>query len=97
MSHSSLIAVPAALALALSCTVTAAQDKPTPPNAAKPATTLSKAAARDAQKVSQQTEEATARKAKQEAGKAGTAAAQPIAPVSERAYDGCSHAKGSDA
>ena len=97
MSHSLLIAVPAALALALACTVTAAQDKPTSTNAAKPATTLSKAAARDAQKVSQQTQDATARKAKQEADKAGTAAAQPIAPVSEQSYDGCHHAKGSDA
>jgi len=97
MSHSSVIAVPAALCLAVACTVTTAQDKPTSTNAAKPATTLSKAAARDTQKTSMQTQDAAARKAKQEAGKAGTAAAQPIAPVSERSYDGCHHAKDSDA
>ena len=97
MKHSALIAVPATLVLALTCTVTAAQDKQMSPNAVKPTTTLSKAAARDAQKTSAQTQDASVRKTKQETEKAGTAAAQPIKPVSEGAYDGCHHSKGSDA
>ena len=97
MSHPSLVAVPAALALALTCTVGWAQDKSTSTTAAKPVTTLSKAASRDTQKTAAQPQDATARKARQEADKAGTAAAQPVTPPSERSYEGCHHAKDSDA
>ena len=95
MRMPSLIAVPVvAFVLALASTATAAQDKPTSSTASKPVTTLSKSAK---QKPAATVDNTTAKTVKQGSEKEGTPAATQSAPMSERSYEGCHHAKDSDA
>ena len=60
----------------------------------KPATTLTKAAK---QKPVAAVDNTTAKTVKQGSEKEGTPAATQSAPMSERSYEGCHHAKDSDA
>ena len=91
----SLIVVPAAFVLTLASTASAGQDKENPTNVGKPLTTLSKAA-KHASKPATVAQDAMAKTVKQGSEKR-TPLGHAKSPVSERSYEGCQHAKDSDA
>lgn len=96
MSISSLIAVPAALALALLASASVAQDKSTATTVSKPVTTLTKPA-KVASKSAAPQHAGTVKSINQPAGKDITPAATQSMPIGERSYEGCHHGQESDA
>ena len=96
MSISSPITIAAALVLVLASFPSTAQDKATLATASKPVTTLSKAA-KQASKPTAVSHDAMAKSVQQRTEKEDAQSATQSTPVSERSYEGCHHAKDSDA
>jgi hypothetical protein len=96
MSISSQITIAAALVLVLASSPSTAQVKATSTTASKPVTTLSKAA-KQTSKPTAVSQDAMAKSVKQRTEKEDPQSATQSTPVSERSYEGCHHAKDSDA
>jgi hypothetical protein len=96
MSISSPITIAAALVLVLASSPSTAQDKATLATASKPVTTLSKAA-KQTSKPTAVSQDEMAKRVKQRTEKEDAQSPTQSTPVSERSYEGCHHAKDSDA